>query len=175
MDSFKLILIVLVLFLGVAATFFFVQHQSTKIQLASAAETNAATISLLRTMGKPCTASGSDFERTRKCIEPLLNERNFKEDGFAQPDDRKGTLGYIVVKNTAVTSYQSEQFTCLFNRVVVQEGCTFPGEIGKGVACRCNFANHCDEGSVIELNYTTPITSGNKTINQSVKVFTKTC
>jgi hypothetical protein len=167
MDNLKMVLIILVLLLGVGTFYFYVQSASVKAQLDQAREANRLTIELLRLEGTTCNAQASDFRKVQSCIQPLLIQKDFKEDGFAQPDDRRGYGGYLVIKNVNHRAYDSDSFLFLYDRQLSQQGCSLRGEIGYGITCRFNFTQHCERGSVLEVNYT------NET--SSYKVFTKTC
>jgi hypothetical protein len=167
MDNVKLVLILLVLVFGALGFYFYVDATTVKAQLDRSYATNDMMLQLLRAQGVVCTASPRDSGRISGCIEPLLAQKDFKEDNFQQPDDKKMTSGFLVIKNINKRTYQSENFVFSFDRVIEQEGCTIPGTIDYNIVCRFNFASRCEKGSVLEVNYTTP--------NATKKVFTKTC
>jgi hypothetical protein len=169
MDTVKGVLVILVALLVAGVMLLFAQTSATKAQLEHAKDTNGLTLQLLRLQGVACTANSQDFIATSRCLESSLMQKDFKEDGFAQPG--KTTNGYLIIKNVNRRVYESKSFTFLFNRKVIQQGCLIPGNIDYNVACRFDFTQFCEKGSVLEVNYTTKI--DNK--STSAKIFTKNC
>lgn len=165
MDTVKGVLLALTFVLLISTFYLFVQSSSQSSQLEAARETNKLTLDLLRAQGAKCSATPTDFRAVNKCIQPLLMVKDFKEDGFGQPDD--GEPGYVVIKNVNSASYESANFTFFYNREQLQEGCTITGNITKGVTCRFNFPSPCVDGDVLEVMYTRG--------EDTAKVFTKTC
>jgi hypothetical protein len=166
-DMVKIILVFLVVLLAGTTFVFYTQSQVTKAQLDEAKTVNGMVIDLIRLQGGACMASKSDIAGTGKCLEPLLMAKDFKQDDFSQPDTRKGTQGFLVIKNINRAAYASSNFTFTFNREVVQQGCPLPGDIGYNIVCRFDFNEFCDAGDVLEVSYTRG--------KDTAKVFTKTC
>jgi len=167
MDTSKLVLLGLVLVLGITAFLFAIQYRSAASQLDRATITSRLTLELLRNQGVPCSAQASEFSKVETCLTQALLVKDFKEDGFAQPDQKKGTPGYLVIKNANRKQYNASDFVFQFNREIIQEGCTIPGTIDYNTACRFNFPNACEKGSVLEVFYN----SGSK----ETKIFSKNC
>src|SRR5690242_10394157 len=127
MDTLKAVLMVLVLLFGGAAFFLFIQVSTYRSEVSDAADANMLTLQLLRIQGASCNAAAQDFTRTGECIAPLLQQKDFKEDGFGQPDEKKQTPGFVVIKNINHQSYDAAKFTFFYNRQLTQTGCTIPG------------------------------------------------
>jgi len=171
MDNMKGVLLILTILFVCTTFLFFLRSATSGVQLDEANKLSASTLVLLQTQGIPCSASPVDFKKITSCIGPALEIKNFKEDGFVQPDEKKGTQGYIVIKNVNVKPYDTQKLSLERNRAVVQEGCSniAEGDIGKGVTCRFIFSERCEEGDVLEAYYT-----GNST-GTKTKIFMKTC
>lgn len=167
MDAVKGILLILVILLATVSFFLLIQSSTQRNDLGSAVATNQLTIQLLRAQGIPCTAASTNFNAVGDCIVPALKQKDFKEDGFAQPDERKGTPGYLLIKNINHASYASGNFTFLYNKAVSQQGCTIEGSIDYSNVCRFNFEQRCEKGDILEVNYTSGKTSA--------KVFARNC
>lgn len=172
MDTVKGVLIILTLLFGAGAFLFYIQLAAANNQLANAKETSLLTIKLLQAQNIPeCGSSPTDYVKIANCIKPVLLQKDFKEDSFAQPDSKKPSSGYVVIKNINRKAYDAERFSFYKNRILVQEGCTIPGAIDYNVVCRFNFDTYCADGDVLEVKYTTNI-SGTPT---ETKVFNKNC
>jgi hypothetical protein len=73
----------------------------------------------------------------------------------------------LVIRNVNKRTYESENFTFLFNRETLQRGCDVPGSVGPDVTCRFTFARECAQGDLLEVTY--PVEG------QDARVFLKTC
>ena len=167
METVKGVLIILVILLSGISFILFLQYSTTSSQLESAKVQSGLTLELLRIQAVKCDAIATQFSQLSECLEPLLMQKDFKQDAFAQPDDKKGTTGYLIIKNINRKSYNASLFTFQYNRVLVQEGCTIPGTIEYNVVCRFNFDNRCEKGDVLEVFYPAEM--------KETKVFTETC
>ena len=165
MDIVKVVLAVAVIFLGAAAFLFFAQANVAKAQVEKAQTLNDATREFLRVQGATCSASKTDFAGTVKCIEPLLMQKDFKEDSFGQPG--KEESGHLVIKNINRKAYAAANFTFQYNRETLAQGCHIEGEIGYNAVCRFTFGQRCIDGDLLEVQYT----AGAKT----TKIFTRSC
>lgn len=166
MDTFKGVLLVLVLILGVGAFFLFLKSSTARAEVRDARVLSSSVLDLLRAQGARCDARADQFGRIAEdCVRPLLAIRDFREDSFRQP--RQDAPGYLVIKNTQAQVYESSEFRFYFNRRLMQEGCTVEGDIDTGVTCRFEFTARCEEGYVLEVFY--PIDGEDR------KVFLKTC
>jgi hypothetical protein len=168
MDTVKGILIILVLALAGISFVLFTQQAMYKSQLNNALIANDAANQLLKAQGVSCNAQAQDFVKTADCITPLLQQKDFKEDGFSQPDDKKDATGYIIIKNVNRRAYDSQNFTFLINRDLQQHGCKdLTGLVDYNTDCRFDILSFCEKGTVLEVTYT----RGNTT----TKIFTKNC
>jgi hypothetical protein len=166
MDTVKGILIILVLALAGTTFVLFMQQAIYKSQAQDAIVANADTIQLLRAQGVVCNAQPQEFSKTQECIQPLLQQKDFKEDGFGQPTEEKP--GYLIIKNVNRRAYDAQNFTFLVSRRVQQQGCKeLTGGLDYNMDCRFDFAERCEKGTVLEVNYT----SGGR----SMKIFTRNC
>jgi hypothetical protein len=167
MDIFKVVLVILVIFLGAATFIFFAKAQVASAQLEKAQNLAAATQEFLRVQGASCGAGKTDFDGTTECIKPLLLQKDFKQDAFGQPDEKKGTQGYLVIKNINRQAYAAANFTFMYNREVLAHGCHIDGDIGYNAVCRFNFNTRCIDGDLLEVEYLKGA--------ESAKVFTMSC
>jgi hypothetical protein len=167
MDAVKGVLLVLVIFLTTASFFLFIQSSTQRAELSTAVATNKLTLELLRAQGISCNAASTNFNAVGDCIVPALKQKDFKEDSFAQPDEKKGTSGFLIIKNINRYSYASANFTFLYNKEPMQEGCTVEGNIEYTNACRFNFDQRCEKGDILEATY--------QLGNITTKIFARNC
>ena len=172
MDTVRGVLLILVLLLGGVVFILFLQTSAMSAQLNNAITESTLTLQFLQAQGVTCSdALPMNFNIISKCIAPLLITKDFKENGFTQPDIKKGMSGVLVIININHVTYNSSNFVFYDNRVKVKEGCAIPGDIGYNVACKFEFDAFCEKGDVLEVYYKTNTTTGQK----EVKVFTKNC
>jgi hypothetical protein len=167
MDAVKGVLLILLILLSTVSFFLFIQTSTQRSDLSTAVATNQLTLQLLKAQGIPCNSVSTNFNSVGDCIVLALKQKDFKEDSFAQPDEKKGTSGYLLIKNVNHVSYAAGNFTFLYNKEVAQEGCTIEGTIDYSNVCRFTFEQRCEKGDILEANYTAG--------NQSVKIFARNC
>jgi hypothetical protein len=167
MDAVKGVFLVLVILLSTVSFFLFIQTSTQRSDLSTAVATNQLTLQLLKAQGIPCTSVSTNFNAVGDCVVLALKQKDFKEDSFAQPDEKKGTSGYLLIKNVNHVSYAASNFTFLYNKEVAQEGCTIEGTIDYSNVCRFTFEQRCEKGDILEANYTAG--------NRSVKIFARNC
>ncbi len=169
MDTVKGVLLILTILFGSISFLLFIQYSAATVQVAQATELGGNLLALLKAEGAVnCGSLPTNFNQMNTCIKPLLLVKDFKEDSFSQPDPKKG-LGYLVIKNINHKTYDSDRFEFYVNRNLMQSGCTISGTIDYNVACRFNFPEVCEDGTVLEVKYNLSST------NETVKVFTKNC
>ena len=152
MENTKAILLLAAIALAGVSVFLFVAYTSANAKATEAQALGIAVRDLLRAQRTPCSAGANQYARLAACVQPLLAERDFKEDAFKQPDARTGAL---------------------YNRAQIQEGCKdLTGTVDKDVTCRFDFLPPCEKGAVLEVTY--PII-GDDGQSRPVRVFLKTC
>jgi len=173
MENFKGILILAVIALAGASLLLFTQYRSADAKADEAQLLGAAVRDLLRAGRVPCSAGPEQYGKMAACIQPLLAQKDFKEDAFKQPDPKTGAAGYLVVRNVNRKAYDAERFTFLYNRDLLQTGCLgLAGAVDQDVTCRFEFSARCEAGTVLEVNY--PFT-GDDGVERTARVFLKTC
>jgi|SRR3989344_5181228 len=173
MENTKAILLLAAIALAGVSVFLFVAYTSANAKATEAQALGIAVRDLLRAQRTPCSAGANQYARLAACVQPLLAERDFKEDAFKQPDARTGAPGYLVIQNVNDRAYDAESFSLLYNRAQIQEGCKdLTGTVDKDVTCRFDFLPPCEKGAVLEVTY--PII-GDDGQSRPVRVFLKTC
>ncbi len=167
MDTVKLVLFLVALVLGMATFFLFLEASSQGSQLRDAVVLSATVKDMLRAQSVSCAAAPEQFARMAACVAPLLQQKDFVQDSFMQPNANTGAGGYLVIKNVNKRTYDGANFTFFFDRQLSQQGCNVPGQVGVGVTCRFDLAQACEKGDILEVFY--PI-GGNDT-----RIFLKTC
>ncbi len=152
MDNVKGILIIVCLALAAVCFLLFIRNGSLSNQVSDATYLSNSVLDLLEIQEIKCPASAGRFEQIAvECVNPYLLEKDFKGDDLQQP--RGDTPGHLVIVNKNARTYKSENFRFEFNRGLLQNGCTIPGDIGKDVTCKFIFENTCEPGDILEVYY----------------------
>ncbi len=170
MDTVKGVLAILTLLLGALSFLLFIQLSATNAQLSQATELSANTLKLLKGQSATnCGTVSNDFQKINDCIKPLLLTNDFKEDTFAQPDLKKATTGYLVIRNDNKKTYDGTRFTFYKDNILTQTGCLISGDISYKETCRFDFAEYCEAGHKLEVYYNMSAT------NETAQIFLKNC
>lgn len=170
MDTVKGVLAILTLLLGALSFLLFIQLSAANAQLAQATELSGNTLKLLKGQSATnCGTISTDFQKINSCIKPLLLANDFKEDAFAQPDAKKETVGYVVIRNDNKKTYDGARFTFYKDNILVQTGCLISGDISYKETCRFDFSEYCEAGHKLEVYYNITAT------NETTQIFLKNC
>ena len=114
METVKGVLILLVLVLLASTFLLFVKSSTLSSRVNDAEYLADVTVELLEVQRFECYESPSNFASiAEECIEPLLNQKDFKTETVRPPSERDGEPGFVVIKNMNARTYDAEKIQIL--------------------------------------------------------------
>lgn len=157
MANYRLIFALLFVFLLFFTGMLFVLNSSKSAKLEEADSLSSSVHRYLRIEDQRCRARPTDYQGVDECLRELIDKLeevgDLEEEDFDNFDTRTNESGHLILVNEGRNSLDSDKFTLLLNKEVVDEGCVIQGSIDPGYTCRLDFDRECEKGDVLEVMY----------------------